>query len=750
VAVQSDGKILIGGGFTSVNRVACTNLARLYADGSLDTTFTTTLTGTILSMVLQPDGKILIGRWSSGVARLNPDGSVDTSFVPGAGGDVFALVLQPDGKILVGCVSYYSSDPGLIRLNSDGSIDSSFSAPLTGRGTVLTLALQPDGKILVGGTFEVTGVERRSLVRLNANGSLDGSFAPTLEPGSDSLPYVNALARQTDGRILVGGDFGYVNGQRKACLARLNPDASLDTTFPSHPSGPGYYVRALAAQADGKVLIGGHFRSVSGVEQAGLARLNGDGSLDNSFVVAIAKSGSPVWIESPVFQADGRILIGGWFYSVNGVARGGIARLHPDGSLDTTFQNGMSGLGSNYDGWGQAIALQPDGKVLVGGSFALVNGVARGSIARLHPDGSLDTSFQNGMSGLAGSTRDCWAILLQPDGRILIGGQFESVNGVTRNCIARLQANGSLDTTFQNGMSGLGPGSSENRCYALALQPDGKILVGGNFKSVNGVARTNIARLNANGSLDSSFRVILGPTGTQVSVVGAIVLQNDGKILVGGWNLRIEGVAPYVCARLSPDGSLDPSFVPVTATGVTYPLVTSIALQADGRILVGGRFSSLNGYVRNHVARLLAYDDLGITDCRCTNGLFAFNLTGPLGCQALVQASTDLQHWVTLHGCQLTNSPLGFVDPESSLYPKRFYRLMDAAGVALMEQERWAGGQFHLNLVGELGRTVVVEASSNLSDWTPIATNVLGSDPIPFADPDSEIFPHRFYRLLKP
>jgi len=110
---------------------------------------------------------------------------------------------------------------------------------------------------------------------------------------------------------------------------------------------------------------------------------------------------------------------------------------------------------------------------------------------------------------------------------------------------------------------------------------------------------------------------------------------------------------------------------------------------------------------------------------------FAFDLSGQPGCKLLIQASTDLQHWATLHGCQLTDSPLGFVDPESHLYPQRFYRLMDATGVARMEQQRWASGQFHLNLVGELGLTVVVEASTNLADWTPIAANVLGSDPHP-------------------
>jgi len=110
---------------------------------------------------------------------------------------------------------------------------------------------------------------------------------------------------------------------------------------------------------------------------------------------------------------------------------------------------------------------------------------------------------------------------------------------------------------------------------------------------------------------------------------------------------------------------------------------------------------------------------------------FGFNLVGPPGQAALIQASTDLKHWVTLRNCQFANTPLGFVDPESPLCPKPFYRLMDAAGAAMMEQQRWQRGQFHLNLVGKPGCTVVVEASTNLTHWTPIATNVLGSDPIP-------------------
>jgi hypothetical protein len=131
---------------------------------------------------------------------------------------------------------------------------------------------------------------------------------------------------------------------------------------------------------------------------------------------------------------------------------------------------------------------------------------------------------------------------------------------------------------------------------------------------------------------------------------------------------------------------------------------------------------------------------------RFTADQFGFDVDGQAGRKLLLQASSDLKHWFTLRACQLTNAPLGFVDPESPLYPQRFYRLRAAEGVALMEQPRCLGGQFNLNLVGEPGRTVVIEASTNLVNWTALATNLLGESPCCFSDPGSTNFPARFYR----
>jgi uncharacterized delta-60 repeat protein len=201
------------------------------------------------------------------------------------------------------------------------------------------------------------------------------------------------------------------------------------------------------------------------------------------------------------------------------MSRGGIARLNADSSLDLSFNPGS---GANRVVF--ALALQPDGKVLISGNFTAVDGVSRNGIARLNADGSLDRSFDPG----SGANWRINALALQPDGKVLIGGGFTAVNGVTRNGIARLNADGSLDPSFdpRGGVSG-----GDQGVYAFALQPAGKMLIGGVFTAVDGVSRSGIARLNADGSLDPSF----DPRGVAGNTY-AITVQPDGKVLMGGFN----------------------------------------------------------------------------------------------------------------------------------------------------------------------------------------------------------------------
>ncbi len=178
----------------------------------------------------------------------------------------------------------------------------------------------------------------------------------------------------------------------------------------------------------------------------------------------------------------------------------------------------IPGIGANIDVY--TVVLQPDGKIIIGGLFTSYIGTTRNHIARLNTDCSLDNSFDPG----TGANNNVYTAALQPDGKIIIGGSFTTYNGTTRNCIARLNADGSLDNTFY-------PGSgADNSVKTITLQPDGKIIIGGHFTLYNGTTRNSIARLNADGSLDNSFDPGTGANNN----VYTTLRQPDGKIIIGG------------------------------------------------------------------------------------------------------------------------------------------------------------------------------------------------------------------------
>ena len=259
-------------------------------------------------------------------------------------------------------------------------------------------------------------------------------------------------------------------------------------------------VRVLAVQADGKILVGGFFTSIGGQTRNRIALLNPDGSLDATFDPNANQGVFAV----PV-QADGKILVGGYFTSMGGQTRNRIARLSPDGSLDATFDpnvTGTTGTGAVF-----AVAVQADGKILVGGDFTSISGQTRNNIARLNPDGSLDASFDPNASFFVE------ALAVQADGKILVGGTFISIGGETRYGIARLNPDGSLDASFD--------ANAKYFVFAVAVQADGKILVGGAFQFIGGQPRNRIARLTATGcSVTSTVcgRIIVGTAPTDFTV----------------------------------------------------------------------------------------------------------------------------------------------------------------------------------------------------------------------------------------
>lgn len=618
MALQPDGKVLVGGKFTTYDGVSRNRIVRLNSDGSLDTSFDPGV-GTqigeysiVHSIALQPDGKVLIGGEFSAyngvsrnkIARLNSDGSIDNTFnsSAGANGTVNSIVLQLDGKVIIGgeFTSYNGvARYGVARLNSNGSLDNSFDSSVGVNGKVKSLALQQDGKMFIGGEFVgYNGKTRNCIARLNSDGTLDAIFNPGTGAKSANLTqpaYIRTIVIQPDGKIIVVGIFDNYNQIIRNGIARLNSDGKLDRDF-DLDTGPNLSVTTLAdkpiiavtVQPDGKVLIGGRFSSYNGVKRDGLARLNSDGTLDTGFSGNLYSQYSSPSVGSIILQPDGKIIVLGGFTSYNNVKCGGVVRLNPDGSLDTTFK-------FNYEFSGGIGVLQPDGKLLING-FTNYNDIYYSGIARLNSDGSLDTSFDPGTNT---NNSDVRSIVLQPNGKIIISGYFSQYNGIQRVGIARLNSDGSLDITFKPDATDIN--GNFRYVQSIVLQPDGKLLT---TKSVEGFSERYISRLNSNGSLDTSF-----DAGSNANhLITSMALQPDGKVIIGGNFTLFNGVPSNRLARLNSDGSLDTSFD--VGFGPSN-WVDSIYLQQDGKIIIGGRFRKYNEVGRNYLTRLNIDQSLG-------------------------------------------------------------------------------------------------------------------------------------------
>ena len=375
---------------------------------------------------------------------------------------------------------------------------------------------------------------------------IDIGFSNAL--GSGFANAVLSVASQEDGKILAGGSFATLNGQAvPARLVRLNNDGTIDNAFTnSLGSGFNQFVAALALQTDGKIVVGGNFTTLDGNDVPDrFVRLNSNGTLDNAFTNALG-SGFDGPVAPLLVQADGKILVAGNFTMLNGQSiPAELVRLNEDGTLDTVFTNA---LGSGFMAAVEALAEQEDGKIVVGGNFTTLNGNdVPDRLIRLNTNGTLDVTFTNALG--SGFDNDVLSLAVQEDGKILVGGDFTTLNGqnVPQRLI-RLNGDGTLDTAFTNALgSGL-----DNIVSSLALQRDKKILVGGDFTTLNGQSvPQRLIRLNSDGSLDTTFTNALG-SGLDNSVF-SLAIQQDGKTLVGGdfTTLNTQNI-PHRLVRLNP------------------------------------------------------------------------------------------------------------------------------------------------------------------------------------------------------
>jgi len=565
-----------------------------------------------------------------------------------------------------------------------------------------------------------------------------------------SLTLTNLQAADAgDYWVVVNNQYGSATSAVALLTVNL---ASLDSGFNPRLGGVPGYVNSLAVQADGKILVGGWFTPLGGQTPISLCRLNADGTLDSAF-----NPGANYSLVSLAVQTDGKILVGGQFGTLGGQGRNYIGRLNADGTLDTGFNPGAN---NTVD----CLALQADGKILVGGYFTTLAGHPRTYLGRLNADGTLDSGFNPGLNQYG----YVYLLAVQPDGKILVGGGFDTLDGQPCDGIGRLNADGSLDTSFN---PQAGPWSGY-RADSLALQADGKILVGGDFIALGGPCNCSwLGRLNADGTLDSAFN-----PGANNHVL-SLAVQADGKILVGGWFTTLGGQTRNYLGRLNADGTLDSGFDPGADSGIN-----SLAVQADGKILVSGNFSSLAGQPCNGFGRLnntepatqsLSFDGSTITWLR--------GGASPEVWRTTFDFSTDGTNWASLGagariaglpagqagGWQLTSVSLpsangtirarGYVtacqyDGCSTWFVESDLQVLSAVSpppVILVNDPRFGfiSSRFGFRLSGTAGQVVIVETSTNLATWTPAATNTLAATPSNFSDAYSGNFPQRFYRL---
>jgi uncharacterized delta-60 repeat protein len=631
LALQADGKILAAGRASNGFDFFDFTLVRYNANGTLDTTFSefgvaTTAVGLgddeLTCLALQADGKIVAAGYSDvgpsgyydfALVRYNPDGTLDTTFDGdgklttsiGTGIDVLTSVaLQADGKIVAAGYSRdgTNEDFALVRYNTNGTLDTTFDGdgkltiPAgTGVDRIQDLVLQADGAIVGGGYSRIGANDDFALVRVVGGGTAANSGIPdviAVENATFSFTFNANTFTDPEGGVLT-----YAVG---ALPAWLSFDAATRTFSGTPGTADVGSTNITVTAGDAETFsVSDTFAIKVGNNDAPTSMLDKSFSADGKVTTALSTTADQ--IVGLVLQADGKIVAAGTSGSAN--PDFAVVRYNADGTLDTTFSSdGMviTAIGVQLDVC-TSVALQADGKIVAAGfglsgpsdpNFTLVRYNTNGTLdTTFDGDGMLMTSFNTGTDTLAG-------IVLQADGKIVAAGQ-STFGGTVDFALARFNTNGTLDSTFSgNGWLTTAIGTGTDRSAGLALQNDGKIVVAG--FSYNGANDDfALARYNTDGTLDSTFDgdgKLTTAIGTGADVIAGVVLQSDGKIVVAGSSFNGAN-DDFALARYNTDGTLDSTFDGdgklTTAIGAGADVLKSIALQADGKIVVAG--SSHNG-----------------------------------------------------------------------------------------------------------------------------------------------------------
>lgn len=606
-----DDQMYIVGDYNSYGGVLQQKISRLTAEGNLDLSFESfgNINFIINDLAVQPDRKVVIvgnftnakGVARSKIARLNLNGSLDTTFNKDGkliSDDINRVVIGADGRIFIaGKFTTVHDQPRsrIAALTSTGTLDTGFDPGAGFDGEIRDLQFQPDGKLLVAGNqLTYNGRGSRCLTRLFTDGTQDLSFVPAALT-APAAAGVYAMAIQKNGKIVVGGNFAKVNDTARSCITRLLPDGAADPSF--NPGvgtgGTAPLVHGLAIAEFGDILVGGAFTAIGGVAHEKLARLKGDpltlripsivtqpsskaAHAGDQVTLTVLADGSPLSFQ---WQKNGVDLTGQVYpgLTLKSAAAADAASyqvrvFNAYGSVTSApavvTVNPSRVPGSIDPSFAPTASVTPVNAVmpLADGRMLVGGGFSNAlttGLVRVNPDGTRDPGFTTKVAGTI------YAFARQPDGKILIAGGFDRVNTTNRAAVARLNADGTLDTSFNYS-------SNNTTIYSLAVQPDGRILIGGYASGAF------LRRLEADGGNDGTFNLTNPPN----QPVGGILLQGDGKILATGAFTSIAGVARPGVTRLNPNGGNDSSFV-TTSAGLGFTPNGVIAMQSGGRLLMG-------------------------------------------------------------------------------------------------------------------------------------------------------------------
>ena len=614
-----DGKILIAGEFRYFKDAQHQVVARLQADGSLDDDFNAEIKWDLLStlepklikaLAVQADGKVLVGlndpmMKGQKIFRLNKDGSWDNSFSPPGGSEnpvisnVMEIVSMPNGKILMLATLNGVYPTRLILLNDDGSFDNSFTSPDVSCYNYFLLGdlmrVQQDGKILMKTCPWEEGVKR-----LNADGSIDPTFQVT-------TPIMNGSNVSS---VALLGDKVFLGGSK---IVRLNNDGTLDNSFIADPglvfdNSRGAILK-IKTTPDGNLFLKGRF-SFNG-EKVDCAKMNANGKVVQTYkfpVIPSARLISNRIVDILITNHD-KLLIATSEWYAPAFQKRFLILSDANGVIDEDYYPNNGFNGKVY-----SVTHQKDGKLLVGGLFSFYDNVSRKCLLRLLPDGTIDQSFNANGLGLFSEPS---VIFPLENNKIVIGQEYLMIQyyySYTKPKLVMLNEDGSQNSNFTSSLSdrvscivsagdalicggeqlnkllpngSIDPSftpSTLNYVYSLTRDAEGKIIAGGTFTKFDQSMANRIARVLPDGTRDASFS-----TGTGFDdIVSSVAVQNDGKIVVAGGFTQYNGTPIKFIVRLNNNGSLDPSFN--VMNNWTEGWARTIKVMPDGKILAAGRF----------------------------------------------------------------------------------------------------------------------------------------------------------------